>query len=127
MFEISAETHFSAAHQLRGYPGSCSRLHGHNWRIKVSVIADQLDEVGIGLDFRQLRATLEEITDRLDHRNLNDVPPFDRINPTSEHIARHIFEELKGKLAEAPIALRSVQVSESETVSVTYTEYLDSP
>lgn len=127
MFEISAETHFSAAHQLRGYPGSCSRLHGHNWKIKASVIADRLDEVGIGLDFRKLRAYLEEITGRLDHRNLNDVPPFDRINPTSEHIARYLFEALKAKLAEADGTIRSVQVSESETVSVTYTEYPDSP
>ena len=122
MFEIFAETRFSAAHQLRGYPGPCCRLHGHNWRIRVSVITDQLDEVGIGLDFRKLRASLEEITGRLDHRNLNDVPPFDRINPTSEHIARYIFEELKAKLTEAHGTLRSVQVSESETVAVTYWE-----
>ena len=127
MFEISAETYFSAAHQLRGYPGPCCRLHGHNWRVRASVITDRLDEVGMGLDFRQLRTYLEEITDRLDHRNLNDLPPFDRINPTSEHIARYLFEALKAKLAEAHVALRSVQVSESETVAVTYTEYLDSP
>ena len=122
MFEISVETSFSAAHQLRGYQGSCSRLHGHNFRIRVSVLSDQLDEVGIGLDFRKLRAILEASTGRLDHQNLNEVPPFDRINPTSEHIARYLFEELKPKLAEVHVLIRSVQVSESATVAVTYME-----
>ena len=122
MFEISAETSFSAAHQLRGYQGSCSRLHGHNWKIRVRVFCDQLDEVGIGLDFRKLRATLEASTKRLDHQNLNEVPPFDRINPTSDHIARYLFEELKPKLACARVSIRSVRVSESATVAVTYEE-----
>ncbi|MFH1009052.1 MAG: 6-carboxytetrahydropterin synthase QueD [Candidatus Latescibacterota bacterium] len=122
MFEIAVEATFSAAHQLRGYQGSCSRLHGHNFGIRVSVTTDQLDAVGMGLDFRKLRAILEESTGRLDHQNLNEVPPFDVINPTSEHLARVLFEELKPKLACVRVTIRSVRVSESGTVAVTYEE-----
>jgi 6-pyruvoyltetrahydropterin/6-carboxytetrahydropterin synthase len=121
MYKITIETHFSSAHQLVGYNGDCERIHGHNWIIKVQVIPQKLDKVGIGFDFKKLKLMVNEFISKFDHQMLNTIPPFDEINPTSENIARVIFDELKVKLPE-DIRVYSVEVKESEKCSVVYTE-----
>lgn len=120
MFDISAETSISAGHRLIGYPGKCALTHGHNWRIRVTISVKELDEIGIGLDFKTLRKDLEEIMDPFDHQMINEVPPFDRINPTSEQLARFIYDQLKGGVTRKGGRMKSVQVWESQKYSATY-------
>ncbi len=122
MYELSVELEFSAAHHLRDYPGKCSRLHGHNYRVEVSVAGAELDENGMLLDFGRLRELCREAIAELDHSLLNDHPFFQQHNPTSENIARYIFGEIAPRLADTPIAVTSVRVWESATSSATYTE-----
>lgn len=121
MFKISVTTHFAAAHRLRDYDGPCENLHGHNWLVKATVEADALDRIGMAYDFKKLKAHLKEIVQRLDHQLINDVPPFDQINPTSEHLAQHIFEALAEKLPPS-IKMVAVDVGESEHYVASYEE-----
>jgi 6-pyruvoyltetrahydropterin/6-carboxytetrahydropterin synthase len=120
MYIISARTKFSAAHQLCGYEGPCEKLHGHNWFVRVEVKTPKLNSIGIGLDFRQLKAILEKVTDRLDHNLINDVEPFDHLNPSAENLARHFYQSIEPQLPE-PVRMVSVTVWESEKYRVTYT------
>ena len=113
MYQISVEQHFDAAHFLQGYQGKCEALHGHRFRAVAKVAASGIDEVGMAYDFAELKGHLRDILSRLDHTCLNDVPPFDKINPSSENIARTIYNELKPKLTGAPVVLASVEVWES--------------
>ncbi len=112
MYKISVTTQIAAAHRLRGYEGACENLHGHNWLIRATVVSDQLDSLGMVYDFKKLKLHLHDIVDQLDHRLINDVPPFDVVNPTSERIAQFIFDALAPKLP-APLRLASVEVGES--------------
>jgi len=121
MYRVSIEQHFDAAHYLRGYQGKCEALHGHRFRAVVNVESSRIDEVGMAYDFTDLKAHLKEILSRLDHTCLNDVPPFDKINPSSENIARTIYNDLKPKLTGIPVVLASVEVWESPQSRVTYT------
>ncbi len=91
-------THFSSAHSLRGYQGNCEELHGHNWKVGVQIAAETLDNLGMVIDFKVLKQKLHQIIQRLDHKHLNDLPPFDALNPSSENIAFYIFQELKKSL-----------------------------
>ena len=120
MYQVSIEQHFDAAHFLRGYQGKCEALHGHRFRAVVKVEASGIDEVGMAYDFAKLKGHLRDILSRLDHTCLNDVSPFDKINPSSENIARTIYNELKPKLAGAPVVLASVEVWESPESRVAY-------
>lgn len=122
MFEIFTTTHFSSGHHLRNYPGNCERPHGHNWKIEVTILADDLDHLGMGLDFRELKAALKVIIDDLDHRDLNEHPAFAAINPSSENIARYIFQELKKSLLSEHYRPYKVTVLETDTCGVTYRE-----
>jgi len=119
MYELAVEAEFAAAHRLNGYKGACERLHGHNWRVVAVVRSTELNELGMVLDFKDLRAHLEAVLDRLDHMYLNDVPPFDEENPTTECIARHVAEALAGRLTE-PVEVDRVQVWESQGSCATY-------
>ncbi len=125
MFEIKIQTHFSSAHNLREYDGDCSRCHGHNWIVEAVIGTETLDSRGIGIDFRDVRRCLERVLSDFDHRNLNDVPPFDRTNPTSENIARHIYlrlgEEL-GSVGGHAAKVASISVSETPGAGATYFE-----
>lgn len=116
MYSVRVEGHFSSAHNLRGYKGKCEGLHGHNWRIEVVAVSDKLDHLGVVLDFTILKAHLREITDHLDHKYLNEIPYFMKINPTSENIAKYIYDQLKAKIPE----IDSVTVWESLSCSATY-------
>jgi len=120
MYQISVEHDFDAAHFLRGYQGKCEALHGHRFRVVAKVTATVVDDIGIAYDFTELKRHLGSITAGLDHTCLNDVSPFDKINPSSENIAATIYHELKPKLAGAPVSLSSVEVWESPQSRVVY-------
>ncbi len=120
MYQLDVEQHFDAAHFLRGYQGKCEALHGHRFRVAIRVKAPGVDEIGIAYDFVLLKQHLAGILSRFDHTCLNDVPPFDKINPSSENIAATIYNELKPKLAGTPVTLSGVEVWESPQSGVTY-------
>ena len=120
MYEISVEKHFDAAHYLRGYKGKCEALHGHRFRVVAKVRAAQLDDIGIAYDFAELKQHLSEILSHFDHTCVNDVPPFDKINASSENIAATIYEELKKKLAGTPLSIACIEVWESPQTGVSY-------
>jgi 6-pyruvoyltetrahydropterin/6-carboxytetrahydropterin synthase len=122
MFELMIETNFASAHQLRGYKGECEKLHGHNWKVQVYVLADRLNDIDIALDFRDFKKMTEEVVSPLDHSYLNDIFPFTEKNPSSENIAKWIFDSLKKKINDDYIHLSGVTVWESETASATYFE-----
>jgi 6-pyruvoyltetrahydropterin/6-carboxytetrahydropterin synthase len=120
MYEISVEKHFDAAHYLRGYKGKCEEMHGHRYRILVKIKADRLNDIGLAYDFTDLKRHLNDILSRFDHVCLNDVPPFDKINPSAENIAATIYNELKEKLAADPVTLTCVEAWESPHQGVAY-------
>jgi len=120
MYQISVEQHFDAAHFLRGYQGKCEALHGHRFRVALKIKAFRVNDIGIAYDFVELKQHLGDILTRFDHTCLNDVPPFDKINPSSENIAFIIYNELKPKLAGAPVSLSCVEVWESPQSGVAY-------
>ena len=122
MFELMIETHFSSAHQLRGYKGKCERVHGHNWKVQVYVLAERLNEIDITIDFHDLKKMTEEIVGQLDHSFLNDIFPFTEKNPSSENIAKWIYDSLRKRIDNDDISLSAVTVWESETASATYFE-----
>ncbi|MFQ5737038.1 MAG: 6-carboxytetrahydropterin synthase QueD [Thermodesulfobacteriota bacterium] len=122
MYELTITTTFSSAHNLRGYDGACENLHGHNWRVDVSVLAEGLDRLGMVIDFKKLKAETREIVSALDHRYLNEVPPFDAENATAENIARHIFTGLSEALNTGPVKVSRVVVWESDNASAAYYE-----
>jgi len=122
MFELMIETQFSAAHQLRGYKGKCENLHGHNWRVQVAVSSGKLNDIGIAIDFHELKKLTNEALSALDHSFLNDVFPFTEINPSSENIAKWLYDLLKKKIANNDVAISAVTVWESDTASTTYYE-----
>ena len=120
MFHVFIKTHFSAGHHLRDYPGDCERPHGHNWKVEVTVKATELDELGMGIDFRTLKAAVNEILDTLDHIDLNEHPDFQSTNPSSENIAAYIFRNLQKDLTSDRYGVYSVTVCETENSGVTY-------
>ena len=120
MYEISVESHFDAAHFLRGYQGKCEALHGHCFRVVTKISASELDNTGMAYDFTELKRHLNDILSRFDHTCLNEVPPFDKINPSSENIATTIYNELKPKLTGTPVTISSIEVWESPQTWVTY-------
>ena len=118
--DVFIRTHFSGGHHLRAYPGNCENPHGHNWQIKVTVRAERLDHLGMGIDFKQLKKTVNSVVDELDHRDLNQHPAFREINPSSEHIAMYLFRELDQPLCTDRYRLYSVEVRETESSGVVY-------
>ena len=122
MFDLTIESQFSSAHQLRGYKGKCEALHGHNWRVQITVSSDKLDDIGMVIDFHELKAIAGEVISSLDHSFLNEVFPFTEINPSSEHMAKWIFESVKKKLKKKNCNMSSVTVWENESSSATYYE-----
>lgn len=121
-YTLKVVTDFAAAHSLRNYSGNCERLHGHNWKIEVEVSARELDEVGMGLDFKSIKRATNDFLQQLDHYNLNDVPPFDKINPTAENIAAYIFRSLAERLNADRVWVSAVTIWETERACVRYTE-----
>jgi len=120
MYQVSVEQHFDAAHFLRGYQGKCEALHGHRFRVVVRVSAAGVDDIGLAYDFTELKSHLRDIVARFDHTCLNDVPPFDKINPSSENIAATVYRELSSRLPEPRVSLTEVEVWESPQSGVSY-------
>ncbi|WP_297209366.1 MULTISPECIES: 6-carboxytetrahydropterin synthase QueD [Thermodesulfovibrio] len=122
MYKLKIITDFDAAHQLRGYKGKCENIHGHNWKVEIAVISESLNDIGIAIDFKELKMIAESVISKLDHTFLNEISPFNEINPSSENIARWIYYSLKDKFDKYPVRLDSVTVWESEHASATYFE-----
>jgi 6-pyruvoyltetrahydropterin/6-carboxytetrahydropterin synthase len=98
MYEIAVHSHFSGAHRLRYLQGKCEELHGHNWKVEVSVVSNRLGKDGVVIDFGILKQKVEKVLKPLDHTYLNDLHFFSGIEPSSENIAKYIFERLKSEL-----------------------------
>jgi len=136
-YELFIQADFSAAHNLRDYKGKCERLHGHNWRVDLRLKGDRLDAEGLLLDFTEAKRILCEVLERFDHRYLNEVEPFDRLQPSSENIARVVAEAVaerlpvatgdsspqatrRGETGRAGIRVVSVTAWESDRCAATY-------
>ncbi len=122
VFEVYVKTHFAAAHSLKGYAGDCARIHGHNWAIEVFVKCKELDEIGIGIDFKDINRAVKDVIQDLDHAHLNDLPAFNEVNPSSENIAKFIYHELCKKLDSDSVRVSRVKASETPGTGATYWE-----
>jgi len=120
MYEISVRASFSSAHNLRSYKGKCERLHGHNWQVEVYLRGENLDEEGMLMDFKKLKMLLKQVLEELDHRYINEIPPFDKLNPTSENIAKYIYDKLSAKVDKEGVKLYRVDVWETESSRASY-------
>lgn len=122
MYEISVSTTFDAAHFLRDYVGKCSRMHGHTWTVEATLAGEQLGPDHLLIDFLDIKAVLSRLLDKYDHACLNESAPFDKLSPTSENLARVLFEKLEAEIRsmERDVRLVSVRVSESPNTGVTY-------
>ena len=121
MFEITIEETFAAGHALRNYRGKCENVHGHNYRCQVSVLGPDLDDIGLLVDFVELKKVVHTVLDRMDHQWLNDFPPFDKLNPSAENIAKYIYDEVSSGLGTRPgVKLGSVKLWETDTSSAIY-------
>lgn len=121
-YTLKVVSDFAAAHSLRDYPGECRKLHGHNWKVEVEAVATELDALGMAIDFKVLKQLTKKVTDELDHHYLNEVPPFDRLNPTAENLAAHIHRRLSEELNEPRVRIHAVTLWETERACVRYTE-----
>ena len=122
MFVLKIVTDFASAHSLRDYPGDCARLHGHNWQVEVSVCSEVLDENGIAIDFRDIKKQTNLVVKRLDHQYLNEIEPFDVLNPTAENIAKYFFDEIALLISNKDIKVKEVTIWETPRSAVTYSE-----
>ena len=123
MYEVFVERDFAAAHYLRDYPGNCEHLHGHNWIVRVYVRTAGLNDIDVGIDFRDLKRIVDRVLDELDHTNINEHPAFKERNPSSENIARFIYEQVKTGLASFDgVRIDRVTVCETPKTGVTYWE-----
>ena len=122
MFVLKIVTDFASAHSLRDYPGDCSRLHGHNWQVEVMVPSQVLDESGIAIDFREIKKQTKAVVKRLDHQYLNEIKPFDVLNPTAENIAKYLFDEIAILTNDENVKVKEVLIWETPRSAVTYSE-----
>jgi 6-pyruvoyltetrahydropterin/6-carboxytetrahydropterin synthase len=120
MYEVMVEGSFSAAHNLRGYKKKCEKLHGHNWKVAVGIRGEDLNRTGMLIDFREVKDYLERILGKLDHKYLNEVGHFKVTNPTSENVARFIYNELNARLKGSRHKVSKVTVWEGDDTSATY-------
>lgn len=116
MYSIKVEGDFSSAHNVRRYKGECEQLHGHNWKVEAQVASSSLQKTGMVIDFKEFKLRLNEVLKKLDHKYLNNIPHFKKVNPTSENIAKFIYESLKSRVKN----LKSITVWENSTSSAMY-------
>ena len=121
-YKLKTITEFASAHTLRDYPGACSRMHGHNWKVELEVVASSLDEMGMAVDFKKMKTVANEVGDVLDHRYLNDIEPFTSINPTAENIAAYMYHEISSRLNSDTIKVFALTLWETDRASVRYSE-----
>lgn len=124
MFEISVEETFAAGHALRGYRGKCENVHGHNYKVQVTIEGERLDSIGLLVDFVEVKRIMHSVVDRLDHQFLNDLPPFDTQNPSAENMAKYFYDEVSAGLGssnlEVPVRVGCVKIWETDTSTATY-------
>ena len=121
MFEVTVEQTFAAGHALRNYRGKCENVHGHNYRVRVTVQGDQLDATGLLVDFVDVNRLIGGVVEYLDHQFINDLPPFDQLNPSAENIAKYFYDRVSSGLkSEAAARVSQVQVWETDTSSALY-------
>ena len=122
MYEVSVDETFAAAHNLRGYKGKCENLHGHNYKVRVTLSGKEVDSVGLLYDFVHLKQVIQSVIRSLDHKYLNELPPFDVLNPSAENIARYIYDQAAKQLHQAPngAEVSSITVWESDVTAATY-------
>jgi 6-pyruvoyltetrahydropterin/6-carboxytetrahydropterin synthase len=120
IYEVKIITDFSAAHNLRNFRGKCENLHGHNWKVEVVMRGERLDGGGVLIDFRAVKEATREILKELDHHYLNDLPFFCEHNPSSENIARYLFERLAQRLNDDNRRLYRVSAWESADACATF-------
>ncbi len=124
MFEVSVEESFAAGHALREYRGKCENVHGHNYRVRIVIEGEQLDRTGLLVDFSEIKRILRALIETLDHQFLNDIPPFDKLNPSAENMARYFYQEISRELKdgtrENPVRLAEVKIWETDTATATY-------
>lgn len=120
MYELMVRDHFAAAHRLRGHSGKCENQHGHNWTVEAEVRAEELDEMGLVLDFADMKQALALVMDELDHKDINELEAFSVVNPSSENLARHVFERLEAQLAGQSVQVIAVHIWESRDCRATY-------
>ena len=120
MFEVSVEQTFAAGHALRNYRGKCENVHGHNYRVLVTIQGSKLDSIGLLVDFVELKKLMNGVIDRLDHQFINDLTPFDTINPSAENMAKYFYDEISAGLGEGSIRVSEVKLWETDTASATY-------
>lgn len=121
-FILTTQLDFAAAHRLIGYEGDCAKLHGHNWKIEVSVIGHTLNDIGMVIDFKQVKHHAKDVVAELDHSYLNDHPHFQRTNPTAENIAHYLYNELAKRLDQDAFKMHQIRVWENDRNYVTYSE-----
>ena len=120
-FEVMIERNFSSAHQLRGYKGKCENLHGHNYKIEIYARGSELDNIGLLVDFGELKDAADEVVAYLDHRNINELPPFDEeLNPSAENLARYILERVARRVGDERVQVYKVRCFETPTSVATY-------
>ncbi len=122
MYEVSVDETFSAGHALRGYKGKCENVHGHNYKVRVTLAGKELDSTGLLYDFVHLKQVIQGVIRSLDHRFLNDSAPFDTINPSAENIARYIYDETSKQMKQPPngAGISSITVWETDVTAATY-------
>jgi 6-pyruvoyltetrahydropterin/6-carboxytetrahydropterin synthase len=124
MFEVSVQQTFAAGHALRNYKGKCENVHGHNYRIQITVTGEQLNSIGLLVDFGDVKREMREVINRLDHQFINDLPPFDVINPSAENLAKYFYDEVSRAVAagnpEVAVKISQVTVWETDTSLAVY-------
>ncbi len=125
MFEVSVEDTFASGHYLRGYRGKCEKPHGHNYKVRITLEGKTLDNIGLLLDFRELKAAMNDVIDRLDHQMINEIEPFTTVNPSAENMAKYFYDELNaslGKSTDGRVRVKLVKLWETDTTTATYYE-----
>ncbi len=122
VYTLRVINEFAAAHTLVGYDGPCQRMHGHNWKVETELRSQQLDDIGMAIDFKTIKSEVRRVIDDLDHRYLNELAPFARINPTAENIAAYLFRELSATLNNSRCRVSAVTLWETDRACVRYSE-----
>ena len=121
-YQLKVVTDFASAHTLRDYPGACSRMHGHNWKVELEAVASRLDDIGMGVDFKVMKQAAREVGGWLDHQYLNELEPFKEINPTAENIAAYMYKEISARINSDTIKVTALTLWETERACVRYSE-----
>ena len=122
MFELNVEDEFASAHYLRGYKGKCENMHGHNYRVMLTVTAKKLNKIGLAVDFTELKMELKKVMEVLDHKLLDELTYFEKINPSAENIAKFIYDSLVKKICKNGVKLAKVTVWETNRASASYSK-----